>query len=134
MKANANGTRRSRSEQARRLAEPMFGFRSSFVFSRFEGRRSGENLRHTRDTAHPGRCQPPTIRVLSRDYRRRIGGSFDRSHPRFSRHGARRTIMPRVVNRVLSRDDCSRIGGSFDRSHPRLSRHGARRTVMPRGI
>eukprot|EP00976_Prorocentrum_cordatum_P033338 678882-Prorocentrum_minimum.AAC.2 len=26
-----------------------------------------ENLRHTRDVAHPGRCHPPIIRFSSRD-------------------------------------------------------------------
>eukprot|EP00959_Pyramimonas_sp_CCMP1952_P363510 7612148-Pyramimonas_sp.AAC.1 len=44
-----------------------------------------ENLRHTRDVAHPGRCPPPTIRVLSRDYRSRICGSFNDSRPNASR-------------------------------------------------
>eukprot|EP00976_Prorocentrum_cordatum_P068716 1179268-Prorocentrum_minimum.AAC.2 len=29
--------------------------------------RERQNLRHTRDAAHPGRCHPPTIRALSRD-------------------------------------------------------------------
>eukprot|EP00959_Pyramimonas_sp_CCMP1952_P054231 1134296-Pyramimonas_sp.AAC.1 len=40
------------------------------------------------DVAHPGRCLPTTIRVLSRDLvsrSLRIYGSFDHSHPNTSR-------------------------------------------------
>eukprot|EP00959_Pyramimonas_sp_CCMP1952_P297281 6219392-Pyramimonas_sp.AAC.1 len=45
-----------------------------------------ENLRHTRDVAHPGRCPPSTIRVfITRLSHQRICGSFDHSHPDTSR-------------------------------------------------
>eukprot|EP00976_Prorocentrum_cordatum_P009833 196577-Prorocentrum_minimum.AAC.1 len=48
-----------------------------------------ENLRHTRDEAHPKRCHPPMSRVFTR-CSSRIRGSFDHSHPNTSRGGGAR--------------------------------------------
>eukprot|EP00959_Pyramimonas_sp_CCMP1952_P072619 1517189-Pyramimonas_sp.AAC.2 len=41
----------------------------------------------SQDTAHPGRCHPPTIRALRfiTRFSSRICGSFDHSHPNTSR-------------------------------------------------
>eukprot|EP00959_Pyramimonas_sp_CCMP1952_P068385 1427141-Pyramimonas_sp.AAC.1 len=94
------GGERGRSRKCRR-SQTMTTSLARWVPRRPPSRAGGpcgyiENLRHTRDVAHPWRCQPPTIRVLSRELVRvsvrdlvetlsGIYGSSDHSHPNTSR-------------------------------------------------